>query len=73
MYGTTSFVDSNCDLSKNCWGISMNEILGFLGKQMDVPAHPIPIDKETKETETSGDPLVGNYQNMVIKQGHIAF
>jgi hypothetical protein len=56
MYGTTSFVDSNCDLSKNCWGISMNEILGFLGNQMDVPAHPIPIDKETKETETSGDP-----------------
>ena len=51
----------------------MNEILGILGKQMDVPAHPIPIDKETKETETSGDPLVGNYQNMVIKQGHLAF
>jgi hypothetical protein len=34
----------------------MNEILGFLENQMDVPPHPIPIYKETKETETSGDP-----------------
>ena len=50
-----SFVDINCDLSKNCYGVSMYVILGFLENQMDVPPHPIPIYKETEETETSGD------------------